>query len=235
MTPWSRIPSLLRESTPTQKRASARSRDIKVSRNQDSQSAQSMRFSRVRARSGQRTPSHFNPSRRAGRFSVRLSDGDLLLLRERASGRQLPTSTYVCYLIRSHLRNLTPLPEPELAALRQSVAEMGGIGRNLNQIARAWNRGDRPNEPSLPSLHAILRALTAPRDYTKALVTANITSWKVGQWHQRLSNSYTTSRDVSRPRRLSVGNYGGVDPRGRPADLPEMIHLIERDRAGWKA
>jgi Bacterial mobilisation protein (MobC) len=123
----------------------------------------------------------FEPVAKCGKISVRLTDGDLLLLRERARTRDLPTATYVSYLIRSHLRNLAPLPGNELAALRQSVAEIGAIGRNLNQIAHAWNRGQEPSEPSRSDLIAILKALTAMRDHTKDLISANIISWKVGQ------------------------------------------------------
>src|SRR3954465_15638918 len=39
----------------------------------------------------------------ACRVSVRLRADDLLLLRERARARRLPTSTYISYLVRSHL------------------------------------------------------------------------------------------------------------------------------------
>ena len=117
---------------------------------------------------------------RSGKISVRLGDDDLLLLRERARSRGLPTGTYVSYLIRAHLRNLVPLPATELAALRRSVAEVGAIGRNLNQIARAVNRGEQPGGPSLADLRAILRALTALREYTVAFIAANLKSWKVG-------------------------------------------------------
>jgi hypothetical protein len=122
----------------------------------------------------------FEPVPKSGKISVRLSDGDLLLLRERSKARELPTATYVNYLIRAHLRNLAPLPGLELDALRRSVVEMGAIGRTLNQIVRALNRGETSDGPSLSGLHAILRALTALRDHTKGLIAANITSWKVG-------------------------------------------------------
>ena len=71
------------------------------------------------------------------KITVRLRTDDLLLLRERAKARVMPTSTYVSLLIRSHLRALTPLPTAELEALKRSVAEVSAIGRNLNQIARA--------------------------------------------------------------------------------------------------
>src|SRR5450756_1477880 len=72
------------------------------------------------------------PVAASGRISVRLRPDDLLLLRERATARDLPTGTYVSLLIRSHLRRLAPLPTLELAALKRSVAEIGAIGRNLN-------------------------------------------------------------------------------------------------------
>ena len=59
----------------------------------------------------------------------------------------MPTSTYVSFLIRSHLRSVTPLPTLELEALKRGVAEISAIGRNLNQIARAVNQGERPSGP----------------------------------------------------------------------------------------
>jgi hypothetical protein len=63
-----------------------------------------------------------------GRLSIRLRSDDLMLLRERAKAREMPTSTYVSLLLRSHLRALVPLPTPELLALKRSVAEIGAIG-----------------------------------------------------------------------------------------------------------
>ena len=111
---------------------------------------------------------------------MRLRSEDLLLLRERARARQMPTGTYVSLLIRAHLRALTPLPTAELAALRDSVAELGAIGRNLNQIARALNQGDAHISPSLADLRAMLKALSALRDHTKALISVNLESWKIG-------------------------------------------------------
>jgi hypothetical protein len=44
-------------------------------------------------------------------------------------------------LLRSHLRQLTPLPKDELIALKRSIAELGSTGRNINQIARAVSGG----------------------------------------------------------------------------------------------
>ncbi|MGO9684538.1 MAG: plasmid mobilization protein [Beijerinckiaceae bacterium] len=113
-----------------------------------------------------------------GKISVRLRTDDLLLLRERAKAREMPTSTYVSLLIRSHLRSVTPLPTAELAALKRSTAEIGAIGRNLNQIARALNQGERPNGPSKADLYALLRALNGLRVHIKTLINENLASWR---------------------------------------------------------
>jgi Bacterial mobilisation protein (MobC) len=124
--------------------------------------------------------SRAEPVASTGRISVRLRHDDLIFLRERARARELPMSTYVSYLVRAHLRTQTPLPTAELEALKRSVAEVGAIGRNINQIARAVNQQQWPGGPNHADLLAILRALTALRGHTKALINATLTSWESG-------------------------------------------------------
>jgi predicted DNA binding CopG/RHH family protein len=80
---------------------------------------------------------------RDARLYIRLAPEDRILLSGRATARGMPSATYVSVLVRSHLRALAPLPKEELLALKRSVAELGAIGRNLNQIARAANQGGR--------------------------------------------------------------------------------------------
>jgi hypothetical protein len=118
------------------------------------------------------------PVAASGKVSVRLRPDDLLLLRERATARAMPTGTYVSLLVRSHLRLLTPTPE--LAVLKRSVAEISAIGRNLNQTARAFNQGERPSGPSTADLHALLRALNGLRIHIKRLINANLAGWRTG-------------------------------------------------------
>jgi predicted DNA binding CopG/RHH family protein len=115
-----------------------------------------------------------------GKISVRLRTDDLLLLRERAKARALPTSTYVSLLIRSHLRSVTPLPTAELDVLKRTVAEISAIGRNLNQIARAVNQGGGSNGASKADLQALLRALNGMRVHFKSLINSNLESWRSG-------------------------------------------------------
>jgi Bacterial mobilisation protein (MobC) len=116
----------------------------------------------------------------ACRVSVRLRADDLLLLRERARARGLPTSTYISYLVRSHLTAQTPLPTAELAALKKSVAEIGAIGRNINQIARAATQQQWPAGPDAAVLSEMNRVLTAMRADIKSLINANLASWDTG-------------------------------------------------------
>jgi hypothetical protein len=109
---------------------------------------------------------------------------------------------------------------------------VGAIGRNLNQIARAVNRGETPTGPSRADLQALLRALTGLRDHFKALITANLESWKIG--YEKASYWFGRPRDVRQsgdrhqsrldPRRVggpwlspppaSRGPKSGIDPLG---------------------
>ena len=117
---------------------------------------------------------------RDARISVRLMPEDRILLCERATARGMRSATYVSVLVRSHLRNLTPVPKEELLALKRSVAELGTIGRNLNQIARAANQGAKPAGPGREDLKAILRVAEGLRDHVKALLRANQIFWAQG-------------------------------------------------------
>ena len=80
---------------------------------------------------------------RSTRLTVRLRPDDQVLLQARASARGMAPATYLSVLTRAHLRSLAPLAEGELQALKRSVSELAAIGRNLNQIARAANQGER--------------------------------------------------------------------------------------------
>jgi hypothetical protein len=117
---------------------------------------------------------------RDARLSVRLAPEDRILLSGRATARGMPSATYVSVLVRSHLRNLVPLPKEELSALKRSVAELGAIGRNLNQIARAANQGGRPSGPGREDLRSMLKVAEALRDHVKGLLRANEKSWEQG-------------------------------------------------------
>lgn len=117
---------------------------------------------------------------RDARLTVRLDPDDRILLCQRATARGMRSATYISVLVRSHLRNLAPLPKEELSALKRSVAELGAIGRNLNQLARVANQGGKLTGPGREDLRAMLKIAEALRDHVKALIRANESSWEQG-------------------------------------------------------
>jgi len=118
--------------------------------------------------------------RSTSRLNVRLRTEDRLLLRERAAARGMAAATYVSVLVRSHLRDLAPLPKDELSALKRAVSELGAIGRNLNQIVRAANEGSRIAGVGREDFRAILKICEVLRDHTKNLIKTNTASWATG-------------------------------------------------------
>lgn len=123
------------------------------------------------------------PSREGGtrvRIYVRLHHDDRLILQARAAARGMPSATYAAALLRAHLHSLAPLPTLEVAALKRTVAELGAVGRNLNQIAVAANRSDSVSGPSREDLRALVRLCEGLRDHVKGLLKANQRSWMIG-------------------------------------------------------
>ena len=111
---------------------------------------------------------------------VRISDDDRVLLESRAAARAMRPATYVSVLARAHLRALTPLPKDELIALKQAIAELASIGRNINQIARVANETGRLPCSAREDFRAMLKVCEALRDKTKGLLKANLASWRTG-------------------------------------------------------
>lgn len=116
----------------------------------------------------------------ASRLSVRLRPDDQMLLRDRATARGMAAATYVSVLVRSHLRALVPLPKEELLAVKRVVSELGGIGRNLNRIARAANQGNPVSAPGREDVKAMIRVCEGLRDHVRSLLAANLRSWEEG-------------------------------------------------------
>jgi hypothetical protein len=92
----------------------------------------------------------------------------------------MPAATYVSVLVRAHMRSLSPLPKDELLALKCSIAELGSIGRNINQIAKVGNEGGRLPATAREEFRAVLKICEALRENTKALLKANVTNWSLG-------------------------------------------------------
>jgi hypothetical protein len=89
-------------------------------------------------------------------------------------------AAYASVVLRSHMRQLTPLPGDELLALKRSIAVLASIGLNINQIAKSANQGGRIADSAGADFRAMLNTCVALRDNTKALLKANETSWVTG-------------------------------------------------------
>lgn len=64
-------------------------------------------------------------------------------------------------------------------ALKQSISQLGLIGRNINQVVRGIHQGRVPTSVR-EEFRGMLTICTALRDHTKALIKANATSWSAG-------------------------------------------------------
>lgn len=117
---------------------------------------------------------------RGARLYIRLVPEDRRLLQERAVARQMAPATYVAMLVRAHLRELSPLPRDELAALKDVVAKLGAFGRYLDALVRTANHGAIPPDSMNASFHGMLRICKALHDHVKAVVKANAMSWRTG-------------------------------------------------------
>jgi predicted DNA binding CopG/RHH family protein len=117
---------------------------------------------------------------RDARVNVRLEPADWRLLRERARARGMASATYLSYVAHRHLRGTAPLPKAEYNLLKQSVDQLAALGRNLNQISRAMNQGDRPATPGRAEVAAMLKLSESLRDHFKGLLDANDRSWRTG-------------------------------------------------------
>jgi hypothetical protein len=117
---------------------------------------------------------------RASRVYLRLRNDDRLLLEARAEARGMRPATYVSVLTRCHLRRVPPLPKAEFVALTRSIGELAAISRNINQIAKAANEGGRLPSSAREEFRAMLKVCVDLHDNTKALLKANLASWKSG-------------------------------------------------------
>jgi hypothetical protein len=126
------------------------------------------------------TPGSASQASRGSRLTVRIRPDDQLLLRERAAARGMAAATYVSVLTRSHLRSLAPLPKAEWLMLERIVTELSKLGRNINQITRAANRGQQVSDSGSSQFRAMLTICNALRVNTKELLRANAKSWQQG-------------------------------------------------------
>jgi hypothetical protein len=102
-------------------------------------------------------------------------------------------ATYAAVLVRAHLNDLAPLPKEELLAVREAVSKLSALGRILNQMARALNRGDPTSPPGRREVVAMGQICLALHDRVKALLVANAKSWRKGHAETPVQTSRGTA------------------------------------------
>lgn len=99
---------------------------------------------------------------------------------ERANGKGMSFSRWVCSLIQSNLMRQPVLTERELLMIEAATRELGAIGRNINQIARRLEQAYFQTERiRLDRLAELSAKITATRRAIGALVRTSRRSWRV--------------------------------------------------------
>lgn len=75
--------------------------------------------------------------RATDRITIRLRPGDGGVIARRARARGVKTATYLAAMARAHVAADPPLFHQELAALKQSIATLAGLGMLLGQSIRS--------------------------------------------------------------------------------------------------
>jgi hypothetical protein len=108
------------------------------------------------------------------RITIRLRPGDGESIARRAGQRGMKPSAYLAALVRAHVAVNPPLTANELAALKQSVAVLAGVGRVLAQAIRL------PSSPGVAreELQRTRAALAALEQRTHDLARTALISWE---------------------------------------------------------
>ncbi len=103
-------------------------------------------------------------SPKSRRMLFRLSPDDLALIADAAEARGMRPSEFAREAVR-HFAGLAVHPGPEaMATLNAAADQLRGAATNVNQIARAFNRGWLATESDIyPDLEALAQALVRVR------------------------------------------------------------------------
>ena len=112
------------------------------------------------------------------RMTIRLRPGDGTTIAQRAAARGMKASAYVAALVRSHVRASPPLPAAELAALKQSVEVLRGLGHALDRLERSHALTAADREALWKDIARIQLVLAGLERQTIALARAALIAWE---------------------------------------------------------
>jgi len=112
------------------------------------------------------------------RITIRLRPGDGGTIARRAAARGMKASAYLAALVRAHLRANPPLPAAELAALKESVAVLTGLGHVLARMARGPILAGEDREGLRKDIAHIRIVLAALEQQTHDLAKTALIAWE---------------------------------------------------------
>ena len=118
------------------------------------------------------------PAPATDRITIRLRPGDHEVIARRAAQRAMKASTYLAALVRAHVAANPPLAATELAALKQSIIVLAGLGRLLVQAVRSPSLGGEHREDLRQQVRRTHAAVAALEERTHDLARAALISWE---------------------------------------------------------
>jgi hypothetical protein len=118
------------------------------------------------------------PAPATDRITIRLRPGDHQVIARRGAQRAMKASTYLAALVRAHVTASPPLAATELAALKQSIIVLAGLGRLLTQAIRNPSLGGEQREDLRQQLRCTHAAVAALEERTHDVARAAIISWE---------------------------------------------------------
>jgi hypothetical protein len=112
------------------------------------------------------------------RITIRLRPGDGAAVARRASERGMKPSAYLAALVRAHVAVNPPLAAKELAALKQSIVVLAGLGTLLAQTARNPALSGPGLEDVRQNISRTRSAVAAVEQRTHDLVRRALVSWE---------------------------------------------------------
>lgn len=118
------------------------------------------------------------PDYTRARLELRLTHSELQVVRTIAGEAGASANQWVANLVRSYITRKPQLGMNELSTIAQSNSRLLAVGRNLNQIARALNRGEKTgDQPLIPS--GLADDIAAHVKDVSAVIRANLDRWSV--------------------------------------------------------
>src|SRR5262249_30864994 len=112
------------------------------------------------------------------RITIRLRPGDWRAIHERAIRRGFKSSAYIAALVRAHVSHNPPLPEREIAVLKQGIVVLSRLGQFMAHMTRAAVKEGR-GAPELTKELSQTRAVVAVMErHMYDLAKAALIAWE---------------------------------------------------------